>query len=459
MHVKGAGLVNSSQQNQQTSALQLVQQRFAIIDLGGDIRVVDRDQIAGVLSGVHSGSISFYKRVDGDLQLRRHLENSGIACNPKQVVADFWISPGTVEYKSTAFSPLPTSSSTLNFWVPPTTKVAPGNWVLLRDYLRDVICNGDSKSFDYLVGFMAHMLQKPDDKPGVMVVLLGGQGTGKGVYFKLLKAIWPRTTVTISDVDQVLGKFNAVLERTFVVCMDEALFAGDKRAIDKLKSTVTEPCLQIEQKYQPTRTIESVHRFFAASNHDHFANVERDDRRFVFLRVSATRQQDTAYFGIIAKCIEDPVTLGALIYYLKRKDLTQFNVRQKPKTNEHLMQKLRSLQGFDRYWFEVLSAGEFSGKGLTSDLWSTNTFLPTSTLLDAYREFNKNAERHNTIQEGQVAESIRRMCPSAQRKRKLIKMVGQSQMKRGYDFPDLQKAREEFSKFIGGNPEWDDDVR
>lgn len=458
MHEKGAGLVNSFQQNQQTSALQLVQQRFAIIDLGGDIRVVDRDQIADVLAGVHSGAVSFYKKVDGDLQLRRHLESSAIPCNPKQVVADFWISPGTVEYKSTAFTPLKTPSNTLNFWVGPTTKSAPGNWVLLRDYLRDVICNGDSKTFDYLIGFMAHMLQKPEDKPGIMVVLLGGQGTGKGVYFKLLKAIWPRTTVTISDVDQVLGKFNAVLERTFIVCMDEALFAGDKRAIDKLKSTVTEPCLQIEQKYQPTRTIESVHRFFAASNHDHFANVERDDRRFVFLRVSTNHQQDTTYFGVIAKCIEDPVTLGALIYYLKRKDLTRFNVRVKPKTNEHLTQKLRSLHGFDRYWYEVLSTGEFSGKGLSCDLWSTSIFLPTSNLLDAYREFNKNAERHSTIQEGQVAESIRRMCPSAQRNRKLVNKYGRSDMKRGYDLPDLKKARDEFSKFIGGSPEWDDDA-
>jgi hypothetical protein len=50
------------------------------------------------------------------------------------------------------------------------------------------------------------------------------------------------------------------------------------------------------------------------------------------------------------------------------------------------------------------------------------------------------------------------MCPSAQRNRKLVNKHGRSDKKRGYDLPDLKKARDEFSKFIGGSPEWDDDA-
>lgn len=87
------------------------------------------------------------------------------------------------------------------------------------------------------------------------------------------------TTLQVAKIDQVVGKFTSALERNYIICMDEALFAGDRAAIDNLKSIVTEQYLHIEQKFQPSRSIESVHRLFAASNHDHFAHVESDDRR------------------------------------------------------------------------------------------------------------------------------------------------------------------------------------
>ena len=80
--------------------------------------------------------------------------------------------------------------------------------------------------------------------------------------------------------------------------MGESLMAcvGDKKALDRLKSFITESVIRVEEKYQPARAIESFHWFFAASNHEQFTNVERDDRRFFFLRVSDRRQQDTKYF-------------------------------------------------------------------------------------------------------------------------------------------------------------------
>ena len=120
---------------------------------------------------------------------------------------------------------------------------------------------------------------------------------------------------------------------------------------------ITEPKITIEQKYQPRRTIQSLHRFFAASNHDHFGNIELDDRRFVFLRVSDKRQGDHDYFSGLYAAIDDPVQLSAFAYDLATLDIADFNFRAKPNTGELLEQKLQSLRGFARYWYEVLSTG------------------------------------------------------------------------------------------------------
>ncbi len=451
----------------QTSPLEALQQNFAIIDLSGEIRVIDRQQVSDIHQGQQDQSLSLYKREAANLMMERFLENTPVRSQPKDVIKNFWTSPATLTFRAIAFTPQATSSTTLNFWVGPTTKPVAGNWVIIRDFLLNVVCAGDEDTYAYLIRYMAHMVQKPEEKPGVMIALLGGQGTGKGMYFRLLQSIWPCTTLMVSDIDQVIGRFNSCLERNYIVCMDEALFAGDRKSMDRLKSLITEPVLQIEQKHQPARSIQSVHRVFAASNHAHFGNIENDDRRFVFLKVSDNHQQDTVYFSSIAQAINDPSTIGAILYYLTKKDLKTFNVRQKPNTALHVNQKLKSLSGFDRFWFEILMTGFLDGRqpshipsyisNGTSGQWTGAIFVPSYKLAESYRDFNKSGQRHQTVQVSEIVERVQRLCPSAKTGRHHYQESSchPTIQSRGLNLPDLATARKDFEVFLGGQIPWE----
>lgn len=442
-----------------SSPLAELQNQYAIIDLSGETRVVDCLQIADLLSGKSGGDPAFYKKSDATIWMKRVLETLPYPCDPIAVIRNFWVDPGTVVYKGTAFTPPPSSTSALNFWVDPCAPNSQGNATFILTYLLDVVCGGDTNSFDYLICYLAHMVQRPEEKPGVMLVLLGRQGTGKGMFFNLLRAIWSRTTLLVTDVDQVVGRFNACLERNYAVCMDEALFAGDRKALDRLKSMITEPHINIEQKYQPARSIESIHRFFAASNHDHFAHVEVDDRRFVFLDVSDVHQQDTTYFAQLAAAIRNPTAVSAFVHHLQGLDIRSFNVRKKPNTNQHLQQKIKSLQGIARYWYEVLLARDFDA-GVNQlgcgTVWISQIFMPTTDLVRHYTTFNKNAQRHQTVQSGDVLSTIQKLCPSAVNARQLCHQTGLATkvQKRGLQLPDIATARAEFEKMIGGVIQW-----
>jgi hypothetical protein len=436
-----------------------LQNRYAIIDLSGETRVVDRLQVADVLSGRLSCDPAFYKKLDATIWMKRVLETLPYPCDPISVIRNFWVDPRTVVYQGTAFTPPPLSTTALNFWVGPCEPVSQGSATLILTYLLDVICDGDTNSFDYLIRYLAHMVQCPWEKPGVMLVLLGRQGTGKGMFFNLLRAIWSRTTLLVTDVDQVVGRFNACLERSYAVCLDEALFAGDRKALDRLKSMITEPHINIEQKYQPPRSIGSVHRFFAASNHDHFAHVEMDDRRFVFLAVSDIHQQDTTYFSQLAKTLQDPNEIGAFVHHLQGLDIRCFNVRKKPNTNQHLLQKIKSLEGVARYWLEVLLSCDFNAgfdRYTARPFWTGQMFISTTELVEYYKMFNRNAQRHQTVQSCDVLSTIQRLCPSAVNARQLCSQLGGSGkvQKRGLQLPDLTTARAEFEEAIGGSIEW-----
>ena len=439
-----------------SSSLALMQKRFALYDSVGEIWVVDQNEILEIKNGLMETGISFYKKPAAEIKLRRLCEQSVFQEDPKTLIQQFWVSPNTHVYKKTAFSPIATSPNTINFWVDPVIE-ARGNWSAIHKFLFEIICCENKAILEYLLMYLAHMLQHPEEKPGIMIVLLGAQGTGKGTFFKLLSKIWHRTMLEVNDVDHVIGNFNAILEQKYVICMDEALFAGDRKKLERLKSLITEPTCRIEQKYQPARIISSYHRFFAASNSDQFAHVELDDRRFLFLRVSRSRQGDSKYFDEVLKYIDDPATIAAMVYDLMRMDLTDFNVRIRPRTDEHLSQKIQSLTGFDRYWFEVLQSGSTDGSedGFLGE-WCEPKFVSTSDILRQYKGHDRNSERYAPTQASQIVQKLLKICPSARQGKGKNKGAHIQKQVRGFHLPSLSIARQEFENVLGGSVTWPD---
>ena len=432
-----------------------LQSAFCLIALGGDVRIIDRREIARALIGQLDEDVGMYKLHPGKLLMQRFLETLPVDTDPKKVIAEFLVSPNTQVFDTIAFDPRPTPPNVLNYWSGSPIEPVPGDWSVIKDFLRNDICDGDDGLFEYLTSYLAHMVQFPEEKPGIIPSLLGGQGTGKGTFGGVLRAIWSRTTLAVSNIDHVVGKYNAALERNFVIWMDEALFVGDKKAMDRLKSFVTEPILMIDQKNQPRRTIRSFHRFFAASNHAHFAQVDADDRRFLFLKVSNGRQGDLTYWKNVHAAINDPSVIAALVHDLFNRDLSNFNVRLRPKTEAHTDQKLRSLNGFDRYWFEVLGSGEFGTYVFPDPMgpWSQECFVSSDGLMSGWKDYEKGQRQFGARQELEMRAAMRGLCPSAELDRHQSKTNGQ---KRGYFLPSLTVARAEFEKAIGGEVDWDD---
>lgn len=426
--------------------LSTLQHKYCLADLEGQIRIVDRNHIQEVLSGLNSRPIGFYDLKNGKLLLERELEKLPMPSEPGKVIKQFLVSPNTHKYDSVAFSPFNLPATTINYWVDPTITATPGEWGELKCFLFEVICAGSSEHFDYLMKYLAHMLQRPEEKPGIMIVLLAGQGVGKGTFFTLLGRIWGRTTLQVSDIKEAVGQFNASLERNYVICLDEALFKGDRSAQDRLKSLITEPKCRIEQKYQPSRTIDSYHRFFAASNHEQFAVTDVDDRRFWYLRVAEDYKGNHTYFKKIHALINDDAVLGAMVAELQAIDLKDFNVRLPPKTIENQRQKIMSLSGFARYWYEVVQSGRFPHSYSGAEVeWDGSTFVTTSFLLESYANYDRNSNRHEPVQSNKVIEQLNKLCPSAQQSRQT---VGLNQ-KRGLQLPCREKASLEFNKAMG----------
>ena len=446
------------------NAVELLTSEYSIIDFGGEVRYLKNSNVSNLLTGdinPLTTRLNLYRKMDIELFQQRELENSQFSVKQSDFrnIIDAWrLASNTKCFQGTDFDPNNTDPDILNLWRGPI-RGQEGDWEVIRSFLLEIIANRDIEKYEYLRNFLAHAIQKPGEKPGVMLFFHGEQGTGKGTLLELIGGIWRYTTLFVQDVKEVVGDFNGGVERNYVVLMDEALFAGDGKSANALKSMVTEPLMRINEKNQPRRTISSVHRFVAATNSEVVAKVDRDDRRFFICEVSKERQQDTQYFGRLKKAFSDGVTLPAFVHALENRDLTDFEVRQRPKTAEHGKNVLAGLRGFEAFIYDCLQQGQLGYDEVAPVFRDVETRITNQQLVNAYSQFRSVAgARYEDMKTTGMKQHLKKVF-GEDVDAKVYAFAGAKQPCRGVKFPPLGVMRAKFLAYHKIDPahhHWDD---
>jgi hypothetical protein len=148
----------------------------------------------------------------------------------------------------------------------------------------------------------------------------------------------------VSQPKHLVGAFNRHLQDCSVLFADEAFFAGDKEHGSVLKAIITEPTLMIEPKGVDAYSARNCIHLIMASNSSWVVPAGRDARRYFVLDVAATHMQDSAYFGEVARQMENGGA-GALLHFLLSTDVSKFDVRIVPKTDALAEQKAITRRG------------------------------------------------------------------------------------------------------------------
>jgi len=294
-----------------------------------------------------------------------------------------------------AFDPTNSDPNALNLWQ--GLKVSPdSNWLSAPEGFGDLfgrawsgspcskiiqmiyadLCNNDTEKFSFLWKWLAHAVQRPEEKPGTAIVVTGVSGTGKGTLVRIFERFWGTGSKTLRTND-VAGNFNGVLSRTFFVIFDEAVFGGDGKTADELKSLITEPVLTITLKYKEPIELKSCHRFVILTNRTHAKKTDRFDRRDFVISPSEERANLLEYWDAVYQQINSDEGISALLSLLMSTDLRGFDFRRPPATREKLDQKLESLKGTDAVIFDWLIDGR---------KWIEGTELTTQQIISVIHE-------------------------------------------------------------------------
>jgi hypothetical protein len=413
--------------------------RHFVVSIAGKTRVgTDRDQDGNGIA------LELSKFQD----FRERYSNRRVAVDEKLVpLGTFWLRHSQRrQYDRIVFDPSGNAStSAYNLWQGFAVEPRPGDWSLLRDHIRNVICGGDERLFRYVISWMACAVQHPERRAEVALVLRGAKGTGKGTFAHAFGYLFGKSYLAISNPLHLTGHFNAHLMNTIVLLVDEGFWAGDKKGEGVLKQLITEPALPIEKKgYDVEQAANRLH-VIIASNESWVVPASGLERRFCVLDVSDEHARDTAYFGAMWRQLESGGYEG-MLQDLMHLDLSDYDVRAVPITTALEDQMLRSLSPLEAWWYDCLIEGVLPGP---TGSWR-------STTLDAlYADYCAD-EGERPLKRQRFASELRALVsPPGVRVERPRTQGGERQ--RVYVFPPLVHCRAEWDRRHVMKTEWQGD--
>ena len=346
-------------------------------------------------------------------------------------------------YAPTGSPELPLGPNDHNGWRGFTVEPAPGSWEKNKAHVLDVVCDRDRELFEWTMDWMASMFQLPGRHAMTALVLMGGQGAGKGHFVdKMLGRCFDRQHyVHVTDRKAVFGDFNDALSGRCLVFMDEATWGGDKRDAGIIKTLITEDFVSISRKFLPRVSERSMLHVAMASNEEWPVALDRDDRRFAVFQVSGRHANQQAYF----RPLLDELAAGgraAMLHELLARQITS-DLTQPPSTEARTRLKRASFSPEVAWWFDKLEEGAIL-RGHNG--WQTE--VGKDELYDDYVERLSKAGTHRRKLESELGGLIRKMAPTVAERR------SRPDMKRKWAFPSLAECRELFESFMKETYEW-----
>lgn len=370
-------------------------------------------------------------------------------------VSKWWMeSPRRRQYEGVVFMPNQDPGPRFfNLWrgfaVQAAEKADPKHPALaafLEHALKNV-CRGDKDLCRWLLGYFAHMIQRPNEKPLVALVFKGRKGTGKNALVERVGYLLGAHALVADDDRYLLSNFNAHLETNLFFVLDEATWAGDKKAEGRLKGLITGTEHLIERKGAEPYRADNLTRVAILGNEDWMVPASHDERRFAVFEVGEGRMQDRKFFEDMRKGMEQG-GYAHLLRFLQEFDLSTVDVNDAPRTQALLDQKLASLDPMPQWWMECLMEGRILGADF-SETWPER--ITAEKLREAHTRWLRSKNiRSRGIDAIAFGRQLRKLAPSFVNKNAHVN----GRQIHMHHSPGLNQLRDEWDAWVGGMTAW-----
>ena len=190
---------------------------------------------------------------------------------------------------------------------------------------------------EYLLNWLAWVIQRPQSKTGVAVLIHGAPGTGKSMLFSLLNAIVPHAGLcTNTGLTTLTNRFNSDLDGKVLYMVGELgeRLTEDPAITATLKALITDDTIVIEHKGKDVRVVPQYLNILAASNNVNCIQTSVGDRRWCMMYNPNPVHVfgDTEYFTTMWNLVYTPAFGANIQQFLATRDITRFAPQDYPRS-------------------------------------------------------------------------------------------------------------------------------
>lgn len=319
------------------------------------------------------------------------------------------------------------------------------------EHAKTNVCKGDEKLFTWLMGYYAHMIQHPYERPLTTLVFRGTKGVGKNaINERVGKLLGAGHFLTAHDSRYLTSNFNGHLDSCLMLVLDEAFWSGDKQAEGKLKGITTAPEIMIERKGKEPYMVDNLVRLVVIGNEDWLVPASYDERRYAVFDVGEGRKKDGEYFHKMRILMDQKGGAEILMHYLKNFDLKSVDVNDAPHTSGLADQKHDSLSPFDQFWLQCLIEGKITHLDFVEG-WTQD--VDKKAFRKAFSGYCKERNIKSwSPSEITLSRDLKRVSPSVSTDQK---HKFEDEWRRVFRFADLDTCRKEWDKRMGFERSWE----
>ena len=202
----------------------------------------------------------------------------------------------------------------------------------------EILANHNQETYEYLMNWVAQSIQRPGEKMGVALNLVGAEGIGKNTFTEVLIELYGGRNKCLETTDperDVWGAFNNLMIDAYLVVLSETDQRNSMGHDGKVKAIITDPVINISQKGKGTFPMNSYHRIIQNTNTEDPTKTSKGDRRNVIIRCSDEKKGDTEYFIGLNRVLYSPNALRSIYWTLKNTDISTFKRGDKIITEYH----------------------------------------------------------------------------------------------------------------------------
>ncbi|MEC8324986.1 MAG: primase-helicase family protein [Pseudomonadota bacterium] len=217
------------------------------------------------------------------------------------------------------YSPVTTSQEVSSLWYEFLERMFPD------DAERHKVCQ-----------WLAHMFQRPRERPSWHLMLTSEAGTGKGFLVgEVLTPLLCDNTHILKSFSQLMGKFSHSLESNMLILLDDTKSKSASTQTE-LKSVLSEERQYIEKKGFQGEMKRTYARLILASNETRPLRLDGDERRwFAPAKIvhKESKEETQAFITKLYSWLSQDGSLDTIYNWFMSYDLTDFNHKSVEQSN------------------------------------------------------------------------------------------------------------------------------